>query len=429
VGRATHPQPLAIILLTHIKSNKNMRLKYLIIPIFFCWINGFSQTTVKDLEVIIKKEIVNDFNAGRNTAKKILTIDNYNENAVRYLVDSYWLTGNKDSIKLLFENLIKVDPKSPYPLLLRAKYDYSFESRYNPDKLNLLNEAYCLDSSNHEVNYQLGICYYMLFSNLFQKPNDIHILENYARKAKLHFDNLVKTKSSKVGTIKYHLVQVSNFLNVKSNIKEFETYIHDPDDSYYPVNQFLEFPIDWHSNFNFNVNEAFENSYSTVKGYTNILIALHEPKLYNQPTNKQIFRFTWVRSFDNPISIRIENDNDKYVLYWKTSNGINSNKPGEIVIDKSKELRKVDWQQFNDLLNKIDFWNLNTLEFERKLYDDYWEYILNQGTDGAQWILEGVEKNKFHVVERWSPENTEYEKCCLYLLSLTDLQISKDKIY
>jgi hypothetical protein len=60
-------------------------------------------------------------------------------------------------------------------------------------------------------------------------------------------------------------------------------------------------------------------------------------------------------------------------------------------------------------INSIDFWNLPSIEGGIR------------GTDGAQWILEGKEPGKYHVVDRWS--GGEIEKVCRQLLELTDLKI------
>jgi len=49
------------------------------------------------------------------------------------------------------------------------------------------------------------------------------------------------------------------------------------------------------------------------------------------------------------------------------------------------------------------------------------------GTDGAQWILEGKEHGKYHVVDRWS--GGEIENVCKQLIQHTDLKIKEDDIY
>ena len=98
-----------------------------------------------------------------------------------------------------------------------------------------------------------------------------------------------------------------------------------------------------------------------------------------EKSQKDIYRFTWLRTFHNPIAIRIEKHGDQYFLYWKLSNGAGGYKPGKLTIDKQKKLDKETWDAFVSKLNHIDFWNLS-----RKQND--------MGDDGSEWILEGRSK-------------------------------------
>ena len=45
----------------------------------------------------------------------------------------------------------------------------------------------------------------------------------------------------------------------------------------------------------------------------------------------------------------------------------------------------------------------------------------DMGRDGSQWVLEGVRDNRYHIVDRWSPENSEYREACTYLLKLSGM--------
>jgi DNA topoisomerase IB len=52
------------------------------------------------------------------------------------------------------------------------------------------------------------------------------------------------------------------------------------------------------------------------------------------------------------------------------------------------------------------------------------------GLDGAEWIIEGKRFNQYQVVDRWTPDkNSKYYKCCDFLISLTDLEISERDKY
>lgn len=54
----------------------------------------------------------------KDIAYKLLEIDSLNaKKAINYLVEVYGRNNKKDSISLLFDRLIKENPKSPRPLL------------------------------------------------------------------------------------------------------------------------------------------------------------------------------------------------------------------------------------------------------------------------------------------------------------------------
>jgi len=154
-----------------------------------------------------------------------------------------------------------------------------------------------------------------------------------------------------------------------------------------------------------------------VAWYSRQLFALREPVISADKSENEIYRFTWLRTFHNPIAIRIEKHGDEYILYWKLSNGAGGYDPGELTIDKQKTLDKKTWQEFIERLNQADFWNLSSKE-------------VNFGKDGSEWILEGQTESKYQVVDRWSPEvNSKYYQCCDFLLSLTDLKIKDREKY
>ena len=47
------------------------------------------------------------------------------------------------------------------------------------------------------------------------------------------------------------------------------------------------------------------------------------------------------------------------------------------------------------------------------------------GLDGARWILEGLKKGRYHVVERWSPEGGKFREAAECLIGLSKLDIEK----
>jgi hypothetical protein len=159
--------------------------------------------------------------------------------------------------------------------------------------------------------------------------------------------------------------------------------------------------------------EFADNEYDTsdVAWPSWFLRALNEPLLFNNNTNKETYRFTWLRTFDDPICIRIENDCGKYSLVWKVNNGEGGYAPGPTTIVERKNLTKHDWDKFQTMLNSIDFWN--TKNFPNMV-----------GLDGSTWVLEGSTPSRYQVLDMWSPhDGSSFFKTCDFLIELTGMKI------
>jgi len=159
--------------------------------------------------------------------------------------------------------------------------------------------------------------------------------------------------------------------------------------------------------------DSFKNTW-----YSKHLFALREPIIFMDKSKNEIYRFTWLRTFNNPVAIRIEKRDNQYLLFWKLSDGAGGYKPGRLSINKHKTIDKQIWDTFLNKLNEIGFWSLATNDDE------------NLGFDGSQWILESKTPNQYHVVDRWTPnEKSKYYQTCNFLIDLTDLKIQGDDKY
>lgn len=145
---------------------------------------------------------------------------------------------------------------------------------------------------------------------------------------------------------------------------------------------------------------------------------MHEPVLFKEKSDREIYRFTWLRTFHNPIAVRIERNGNSFAVTWKLASGQGGYNPGGLTIDKTLVIDKEVWDGVINQLDKVQFWTLSTNKKERS------------GFDGAQWILEGKVKDRYHVVDRWMPDHsTEFYHICNFLISITDLQISEKEKY
>lgn len=204
---------------------------------------------------------------------------------------------------------------------------------------------------------------------------------------------------------------------VGCQLKKLETKVESPkeitssslsDSSlfYFPLNVFQDttYYVDGHLNF-------------SNRWYSKHLLAMNEPILHLDTSNKEVYRFTWLRTFHNPVSIRMEKNENEYLLYWKVCDGAGGYEPGNLTISKKKILDKSEWSSFVDIVNGIHFWKLET---NQRLHD----------IDGSQWILEAKVKDKYHVVDRQSPkEGSEYYNVCNFLIELTSLTIKERAKY
>jgi len=396
-----------------------------ILTVLFLLINitSFSQT-IKNLEYELSYfKSDEEWGNKKDIAFKLLGIDKLNANAINYLVEVYGRNNQKDSISLLFDRLIKENPKNPKPYLIRVRErNAHFAGLTYTQQINFLKEAYKLDSVNTESIYTLGKLYYELFIQGFNNNKEKTKLDYYSTNAVQYFSILWKQKKSYKETLKYPLLQLANYLGDSNRKELYENY--KVQSSYFPISAFIELPNDWQTNYSVNVIEFVSKLNFNVSGvetaifhinwYAKHLKAFGEPVLSDSLPAK-VFRFTWLRSFHNPIVIVLENSNDSIILYWKMSNGAGGYEPGKIIEDKSKKLTNKEWKEIVANINSIDFWNLPSIK----------SGVL--GTDGAQWILEGKELGKYHVIDRWS--GGEIKKVCNQLIKLTDLKIKQDDIY
>jgi hypothetical protein len=163
---------------------------------------------------------------------------------------------------------------------------------------------------------------------------------------------------------------------------------------------------------------SLNEDYDTIVGarVSKFLVAMNEPFLSSCELANETYRFTWLRTFHHPISIRIEKNQEGVKLFWKECNGAGGYAPGNLITSEEKIISEDEWNNFKLHLEEIQFWKLSE--------DDN-----SIGLDGATWLLEGAESSQYHYVKRWSPEKNDFYNCCIYLLELTDLKLSKREIY
>jgi len=130
--------------------------------------------------------------------------------------------------------------------------------------------------------------------------------------------------------------------------------------------------------------------------YSKQLKALDEPSLWtlSKTQKEQSYRFLWLRTFHHPVSVRIDvNGDGTSRLTTKIASGAGGYAPGHLVQNDTSALTKEQTDWFLGKIQENKFWELAPLDKSRL------------GTDGAQWIIEGVKNGNYRIVDRWSPDD------------------------
>jgi hypothetical protein len=176
-----------------------------------------------------------------------------------------------------------------------------------------------------------------------------------------------------------------------------------------------------------------QSSHFKEQWYSGQLRALKEPSLWelSKTQTTQTFRFLWLRSFDRPISVRLDVHQDGTgLLTTKATSGQGGYKPGGLVMNKTRALTKEQTKWALDRINEAGFWGLPTYEKPKEGVGPNGEKTVQIDLDGAQWILEGVKDGKYQVTDRWSPENGPVRTLgIMMLIDLAKLKLLYQEVY
>jgi len=381
------------------------------------------------------------------TAIKLQKLDSFNKTAIEYIC-RYYKNKKIDSVGVFFDKLIADHPRSPIPYIIRTDFFY-FEvddrnrNEYIKGKEKYLKCALSIDPRNKTVLYKLAENYYKDFIYPFKKERDyydfIHIeeeeitlieepkiirkrikrsvLEHPADSALKYFYQLWENDSQNRETIYFPIRQLECYIGVRDqspiNIEKQDL----KGNCYFPVWYFANLKEDWECNKTTDYLWDIHSSKHYSDRYAKQLLDLKEPCLYteNVGNDRVILRFTWLRSFHHPISIRMEKKESEVYLYWKVGKGKGGYAPEGLMRKGEKQINLKEWNEFMQKLNLDRF---NDLPNDRVIPDP----------DGAIWLLEYKHGDDFKAHTTNWPHGS-IMGCCLYLLSLTDILVEEKDIY
>jgi hypothetical protein len=161
-------------------------------------------------------------------------------------------------------------------------------------------------------------------------------------------------------------------------------------------------------------SEAF-----TIGWYSKTLQALKEPSLWE-------YRFLWLRSFDEPIAVRLIVTDRGGRLVSKMTSGKGGYGPGHLILHRESLLSQ-QVPVFLDAIQELHFWDLPTRKPEVIRADG----SIETGVDGARWIIEGVKHGRYHVVDRWSPDSPDpaHKLGVELLIDIAHFRLLDQKVY
>lgn len=155
------------------------------------------------------------------------------------------------------------------------------------------------------------------------------------------------------------------------------------------------------------------------------LEALNEPpleQLAKSSPNVRFYRFTWLRTFDNPIVIRVAVDSkDRADVVLKRGSGKSGYGVGKLLSSRRRHLdnRKLLVSAFLTTIEQADLRNLPSREKVDEVQ-----------LDGADWTFEVAENNRYHFVWRWSPgHSSKLRELGLMFCKLAGFRPYYDEVY
>ena len=152
--------------------------------------------------------------------------------------------------------------------------------------------------------------------------------------------------------------------------------------------------------------------------YSGHLTAAGEPSLTpareSGKSTQKVYRFTWLRSFDPPIIVRIQDGSGGiFVMTASRLSGKGGYEPGTVDARVERTLTASETAQFRRALAGANELKLKAVTCDR-------------GSDGAEWIFEARDGGAYRYVNRWSPKSGPMHTLGTVMLSFTGWPFDAD---
>jgi hypothetical protein len=137
-----------------------------------------------------------------------------------------------------------------------------------------------------------------------------------------------------------------------------------------------------------------------MRWYSKELAGLEERPLW-PGGGGEVYRFTWLRSFSVPVSVSLTFQADGEGLLVIHSSDREHNR---LIVDRTLRISKEQGDDFRRRLGEAGFWRMPARDNRR-------------GFDGSEWILEGADSGRYHLVTRWSAEESLFGQTAWQLIS------------
>ena len=372
-------------------------------------------------------------------ARQLLSIDPANQIGNQYL-RGYYKECHPDSLTHYWDNLIAEHPGKAWPYIARSRFTYDDFPKYadrKPASLSYLHQALYYYPDDPAVVYEIATIYYQDFIWPLRIERNIPALEEedddqikphkkasikstypFAADSALYYFYKAMKKSDGSNDCKLYfpIRQLEGYLGITPSAIDLNIDSLAFTD-YFPLWYFMPLPANWMELPQDNLVWELESSERSVFRYTRQLKRLNEPGLYTKQVDSgvTIYRFTWLRSFHHPVSIRLECHGDKHILYWKEGKGAGGYAPKSI---KRNGKKRLNIREAKACLQMIDSMQLDTLP--------HVNYMLKY--DGATWVLERKVANGYKAYSTNIPDQ-KFQQLALLLLKYTNIRVKKDDFY